>query len=185
MTPKSGNIIPTDSRYPKILRAAYEAMIYGINKALQKHEIVYFYNIAGNHDISSGVAIREVIKVAFSNNPRVIVDDSPMNIKYHLHGTNLLGFAHGDNLRMTKAGEVMAADNQHIFSQTKHRFFHFGHVHSDSVVDSRICRAESHRNLAPLNHYAFEHGYRTNGNTMKAITYHTDLGEITRQTFNL
>lgn len=47
MTPKSGNILSTDSRYPKILRSAYEALIYAVNKALIKHEQVYFLNIAG------------------------------------------------------------------------------------------------------------------------------------------
>jgi len=47
MTPKSGNILSVDSRYPKILRAAYEGLIYAVNKALEKHEIVHFYNIAG------------------------------------------------------------------------------------------------------------------------------------------
>ena len=46
-TPKSGNVLSVDSRYPKVLRAAYEALIYAVEKALQKHEIVYFYNIEG------------------------------------------------------------------------------------------------------------------------------------------
>ena len=50
LTPKSGNVLATDSRYPKVLRASYEALIYAVNKALTKHELVYFYNIAGNHD---------------------------------------------------------------------------------------------------------------------------------------
>jgi hypothetical protein len=185
MTPKSGNILSVDSRYPKILRAAYEALIYAVNKALEKHEHVYFYNIAGNHDVSTGTAIREVIRVAFKSNPRVTVDDSPMNIKYHTHGTTLLGFAHGDGLKLKDAGEAMAFDQQHVFSQTKHRFFHMGHTHKDAVVDTRLCRAESHRNLAPLNHWAFDHGYRSGAGTMKSITYHTQLGEVSRQIFNV
>lgn len=49
-TPKSGNILPTDSRFPKILKAAYHALIYAIQRALEKHEVVYFINISGNHD---------------------------------------------------------------------------------------------------------------------------------------
>jgi len=126
MTPKSGNILSVDSRYPKILRAAYESLIYAINKALEKHEIVYFYNIAGNHDISTGDAIREVIRVAFMNNPRVIVDETPRRIKYHIHGSTAIQFAHGDGMRMHQAGEVMAHDLQAIFSNTKNRYAHFG-----------------------------------------------------------
>lgn len=47
MTPKSGNVLDVDTRYPKILRAAYEGLIYAVNCALQKHELVYFYNITG------------------------------------------------------------------------------------------------------------------------------------------
>lgn len=185
MTPKSGNILDVDSRYPKILRAAYEAMIYAVQKALAKHELVYFYNIAGNHDMSTGVAIREVIRTAFRNNPRVIVDESPRNIKYHQHGTTLLQFAHGDGMRLQSCGEVMAHDCVNIFSSTVHRYAHLGHTHKDAVVDSRLCRAESHRNIASLNAWAFNHGYRRNPGTMKSITYHTEKGEISRQLYSI
>lgn len=47
MTPISGNILAVDSRYPKVLQLAYESLIYGINLALAKHELVHFYNISG------------------------------------------------------------------------------------------------------------------------------------------
>ena len=71
MTPKSGNILDVDSRYPKILRAAYESLIYAVQRALEKHDLVYFYNIPGKHDVSTGVAVSEVIRTAFRDNPRV------------------------------------------------------------------------------------------------------------------
>lgn len=180
MTPKSGNILDVDTRYPKILRAAYEALIYAINRALNKHSIVYFYNIAGNHDVNAGVAVREVIRMTFKNNPRVIVDESPRNIKYHQHGTTLLQFFHGDAMKLQAAGEVMAHDCQTIFSETVHRYAHAGHTHKDAVVDTRLCRAESHRNIASLNAWAFNHGYRCNPGTMKSITYHLTRGEHSR-----
>lgn len=185
MTPKSGNVLDVDSRYPKILRAAYESLIYGIKLALTKHELVYFYNIAGNHDVSTGVAIREVIRMAFQDNERVIVHDKPNNIKYHQHGKVLLQFAHGDSMKMRQAGETMAHDCQDIFSTTTHRFAHFGHTHKDAVIDTPLCRAESHRNLAPLNTWAYNHGYRSGIGTMKSITYHSLLGETSRQIYNV
>lgn len=185
VTPKSGHSLDVDGRYPKILRAAYESLIYGVLKALEKHELVYFYNIEGNHDISTGTAVREVIRMAFKDNPRVIVDETPLPIKYHQHGNTLLQFAHGDGLRMRDAGEVMAHDCVDIFSTTKHRYAHFGHVHKDSSVDTRLCKAESHRNLAPLNHWAFHKGFRGPLGTMKSITYSSITGEKSRQLFNV
>ena len=185
MTPKSGHILATDSRHGKVLRVAYEMLIYAINQALLKHELVYFYNIGGNHDEFTSIAVREVIRVAFLNNPRVIVDDTAMPVKYHQHGSTLIQFAHGDGMKMAKAGEVMAVDKAHIFSTTAHRFSHFGHTHVDKVIDTPICRVESHRNLPPNNHWALSMGYRRNPGTMKAITYHTDKGEITRSIYNI
>ena len=59
------------------------------------------------------------------------------------------------------------------------------HNHKDSVIDTRLCRAESHRNLAPLNHWAFDHGYRSGLGTMKSITYHTADGEVSRSIYTL
>lgn len=184
-TPTSGNPVDTDSRYPKVLRASYQSLMYAISKALEKHEIVYFYNIPGNHDIVTAHAVREVIMQAFQDNPRVIVDESPSPIKYHQHKTVLLGFAHGDGLKMNKAGETMAIDCKEIFSETDHRFFHFGHTHVDSVRDTAICKAESHRNIPPVNAWAHHKGYRRGVGTMKSITYHKDDGEISRNLFNM
>ena len=185
MTPHSGNVLAVDSRYPKILRAAYESLIYAIELALTKHKTVYFYNIAGNHDISSGDAVREVIRVKFMDNPRVIVDETPRPIKYHQHGSTLLQFAHGDGLKLHKAGEVMAHDCQDIFSSTTHRYSHFGHTHKDAVYEGPLTRAESHRNLASLNSWAYHKGFRGPLGTMKSITYHVNHGEISRSTFNV
>lgn len=184
-TPQSGHTLDVDGRFPKTLRAAYEILMYGINKALEKHNTVYFYNVAGNHDPTVGDAVREIMRVAYRNNPRVVVDDTPRPIKYHQHGRTMLQFAHGDGLKMHAAGEVMACDEPEMFAATAHRYAHFGHVHKDGVRDSRLCRAESHRNLAPLNAWAFHAGFRGPAGSMKAITYSREHGEISRNTFNV
>lgn len=185
MTPKSGHILATDSRHGKVLRVAYEMLIYAIEKALLKHELVYFYNISGNHDEFTAIAVREVIRMTFRDNPRVIVCETAMPIKYHQHGSVLLQFAHGDGMKMAKAGETLAVDCADIFSSTKYRFSHFGHSHVDKVLDSPICRVESHRNLTPNNAWAVQMGYRRSPGTMKAITYHADKGEVSRSTYNI
>ena len=185
LTPQSGNPLAVDGRFPKILRAAYSALVYAIQRALEKHEIVHFINIAGNHDMTVGHAIREVIRAVFADNPRVFIDDSPSAIKYFQHGQTLIQFAHGDGLKMRDAGEVMAHDCQDIFSSTKFRYAHFGHTHKDAVYDGRVCRSESHRNLAPLNDWAAHKGFRRQLGTMKSITYHLDKGEVSRSLYTI
>ncbi len=184
-TAKSGNPLDLSNRYPVVLRAAYESFIYAINLALLKHEVVHFVNVGGNHDNANGIAIQEIIRQTFRENPRVIVDDTAYPIKYHQHGQVLLGFAHGDMVKMNRIGETMAVDCQSIFSETTHRFAHMGHTHVDAVRDGAICKVESHRNLPPQNHWAQSAGYRRGVGTMKSITYDASLGEVSRSTFNL
>lgn len=184
-TPTSGNPLSTDGRYPKVLRLAYMALIYAIEKALLKHKVVYFINIAGNHDITTGHAVREIIAAWFKDNPRVIIDNSPSAIKYFEFGANLFQFAHGNGLKVKEAGETMAADMGHRFHITNHRFSHFGHNHKDSVLDGKICKAESHRNLAPLNDWAYQNGFRRQLGTMKSITYDINGGEVMRNIYNI
>lgn len=135
--------------------------------------------------MTTGHAVREIIRAVFKDNPRVIIDDSPSAIKYFIYDEVLLQFAHGDGMRIKDAGEVMAADCESIFSQTRFRYSHMGHNHKDSVVDGRLCRAESHRNLAPLNDWAAAKGFRRQLGTMKAITYNPHKGEIGRNLFTI
>ena len=184
-TSKSGNQLDVDSRLPKVLRIAYKALINLIDKALTKHEVVYFYNIIGNHSFVMSTAVREVILQYYRNEPRVIVCDSANPIKYHHFGQNIFQFAHGDSLKMKNAGEVLAVDCASTFSASKFRYAFFGHSHVDAVVDGRICKAESFRNIPSNNFWAHDMGYRRQLGTMKSITFKDDRGEISRNTYTV
>lgn len=184
-TPKSGNTLAVDGRYPKILKAAYMCMIELIEKALTKHREVHFINIAGNHDITSGHAIREIVSAWFKDEPRVIVHNTPSPIKYFRFEDTLLQFAHGDGMKMAQAGEVMVKHKALDYANCKFHYSHFGHNHKDSVIDSPLCRVESHRNLAPLNDWAAHNGYNRGIGTMVSITYTKGRGESNRQTFSV
>jgi len=185
MTPKSGNILDVDGRYSKVLKVAMNCMVYFVERALEKHQTVRFINISGNHDISTGYAITAFVAAWFRDEGRVVVDESPAKQKYFQFGSTLLGFAHGDALKMRDAGEVMAMHNENIWGETKNRYYHFGHTHKDAVYDGRLCKAESHRNIAPLNAWAADHGYGRGAGTMKAIVYDKNRGEDLRITCNV
>jgi hypothetical protein len=185
MTPKSGHVLDVDGRYPKILKLAMDCMVYFVERALEKHDTVHFYNISGNHDITTGYAIASFVSAWFKNEPRVHVDESPAKQKYFQFGSTLIGFAHGDGLKMRESGEVMAMHNAKNWGTTANRYFHFGHVHKDMVYDGRLCKSESHRNLAPLNAWAADNGFGRNAGTMKALIYDKKRGEDLRITYNV
>jgi len=184
-TPHSGNSLDVDGRYSDVITAAMDAMVYMVNSALKKHKLVRFINISGNHDITTGHAIRAYVVAWFRENPRVIVDNGHEDIKYHKHGNTILGFAHGDGLKMQDGGEAMVMHNPDWIESNQNRYFHFGHNHKDKVFDGRLCKSESHRNLAPLNNWASHKGFGRSAGTMKCITYHELAGEYNRGTFNV
>jgi hypothetical protein len=131
------------------------------------------------------LAVKAYVNAWYRNEPRVEVDMSGYAHKYHKHGKTLLGFAHGHEMKMHDASEVMAMHNESTFSETKHRFYHFGHNHKDKVIDGRLCKAESHRNLPPVNMWASEMGYGRGAGTMKCIVYSRDKGEVARNTYTV
>ena len=156
-----------------------------VMKALQHHEEVYFLNIAGNHDISTAHAIREVMRVAFRDNPRVIVDTSPRSQKYMKYGRALIGYAHGDGLRMSEADGTMTVDCIDVISDSVYREMHFGHNHKDKIYEGKVCKSESHRNMPSLNGWASHKGFRRQLGTMKCITYCPVNGRKGTNIFNI
>lgn len=185
MTRKSGNPLDVSGKHAQNLRAIYRSFIYAIQKALETHDEVYFINVEGNHESEQATAIREIILNKFEGHDRVHVDDTTHMVKYHKHGKVLLQFFHGDRMKPRQAGEVMVVDQKSIFSDTDHRFSHYGHVHADKLYDGPITKVESHRHLAPNNSWAYAQGYRRGCGTMKVINYHKEYGEVGRQIFNV
>lgn len=186
VTPKNKHPLTVDGRYPEILKTGYKIIINSIYKALAKHKNVIFISVAGNHDITSAIAINYIVKEHFSNNKRVIVIDEPnFDLKYYIFGKNIFGFTHGDKLKPANAGEVMALDCKEEFSKSNFRYMFFGHTHIDKVIDTPLCKCESFRNLAPLSNWASAMGYRAGAGKMVSITYNKEYGEVSRSTFNV
>ena len=60
---------------------------------------------------------------------------------------------------------------------------HGGHFHHESKKEVTGCIFETHGILAPKDAHAANHGYDSK-QTMKAIVYDKDYGEMERHTFN-
>lgn len=175
-TPKSRNVVDADGRYGKMIRVALSAMIALIDEALTKHEHVIVKSIPGNHDRATGQCIALMLVVAYKNNPRVTVEDSPSVFQYERFGNNLLGFHHGDQCKPQNFPAVMQADRRDDFAQTEHHFGHIGHFHHAQRIESSGCIVEVHRTLASNDAHAHNHGYRS-GKSAVCIVYDRKYGE--------
>ena len=181
---KSGHSLDVDTRHSKIIEVAFNLMISLIEKALTKHKYVKFLSISGNHSENSSHYLKAVVKAYFRNEPRVqVIEDSKLH-QYYQFGKVLLGYHHGHSTRgSTKLVECMLEDNLPIISDTKYRYWHIGHLHSNNkflAKEDAFCSIEIHKNLPPRDAWAAGAGFRGNIGQVKSITYHKDFGEIGR-----
>ena len=181
---KSGHSLDVDTRHSKIIEVAFNLMISLIEKALTKHKYVKFLSISGNHSENSSHYLKAVVKAYFRNEPRVqVIEDSRLH-QYYQFGKVLLGYHHGHSTKSsTKLVECMLEDNLPIISETKYRYWHIGHLHSNNkflAKEDAFCSIEIHKNLPPRDAWAAGAGFRGNIGQVKSITYHKDYGEIGR-----
>tara|TARA_R110000822_G_scaffold216820_1_gene351370 strand:+ start:545 stop:1693 length:1149 start_codon:yes stop_codon:yes gene_type:complete len=182
-TSESGHLLDSDSRYPRMVRAAIRAVRYMIRTALQHHAKVHVVVEIGNHDLSSSVFLMECLHNIYEKEDRVSIDRSPRHFHYFSHGSCLVGVHHGHGTKMANLPLIMAADRPEEWGKATHRYWWTGHIHHDSVKDHAGCRVESFRILPPADAWAANKGYRS-GRDMKAIVLHSEFGEVARHIVN-
>ena len=185
MTKRSKNVLDVDGRYPKVFRVVRDTYIDLICMALEKHEEVEVIFVKGNHDDVTSFMIQEFLSAWFRNEPRVNVDTRLTPRKYYLHGSTLLGFTHGHEMKPSACGEVMAHDCREVFHKTTHRYFSFGHMHKSTSGENVICFWEVEKNLPPSNAWATGMGFVSQMGTMRAVVYDSEHGECDRHTFSV
>jgi hypothetical protein len=183
-TARSGNALDVDTRWAKVLRIGVRIMRTLITAALQKHQFVHVVNCIGNHDEHTSQLLSVGLAAFYEDNPRVTFAEAPSKFHYHRHGSTLLGFTHGDTVKLDTLGGVMSADQSADWGVTRHRYWLTGHVHHRRVFELHGCTAESFRTLAARDAWHTGAGYRS-GRDMYAIAYHRDHGEVMRHRLDI
>lgn len=182
VTPMSGHNLDADTRFQKMVRVAIRALRQVTAMLLDKHEHVHILHAEGNHDIASSVWLRELFYAFYADEPRVTVDISADPYYVYQHGRTGLFFHHGHKKRMPSLDNVFVRKFREIYGNVDHAYGHVGHLHHDKI-ESNLMVLEQHRTLAAADAYASRHGFMS-GRDAKAITYHTDYGEVSRVTVN-
>ena len=179
VTPGHGNVLDADSRYAKVLEVGTRVLRRMVAMLLEKHERVFLFNVSGNHDDTTGICIRQIMSVAYENEPRVIVDVSPD--KYHCHefGKTSLFWHHGDKRSVANCAEVFAAKFRSVFGRTEFSYGHLGHKHSVHIKEGNLMTIEQHSTLAAPDAYCSRGGWMSK-RSASVITYHKEYGEVGR-----
>lgn len=182
VTPSSGHVLDTDTRFPHMVRTAIRVLRGLVDYALAKHKKVHLLMAEGNHDISSSIWLREAFACLYEKEPRVSMIESQSPF-YSMHlGKVMLCWHHGHKKGLTPDTALMFAQrNAEMFGATKHRYIHFGDKHHWAGKEVAGFYLEQHANLPPPDAYAIRGGWDSHSK-VNAITYHREYGEASRVT---
>jgi hypothetical protein len=182
LTPVSGNFLDVDSRFPKILKAAIDLLVFQINLLRNKHKQVTVRILPGNHDVTAAIACTYALHAWFRNDENIAIDTDPGLFWFYPFGGCLIGATHGHAAKVADMPLIMA-NRCAEWSNSKHRAIHTFHVHHKSkfVFEGGGVIAETHQSPVVQDAYHYGKGYLS-GRSMQSITYHREFGEVARST---
>lgn len=174
VTPEHGHQLDSDSRYPKMVRAAIRIVRAVIGMLLQKHSHVDVIMCDANHDPAGEVWLREMLAAFYENEPRVRVDTSPGTYSFIEHGDVSLFYHHGHRRGIKKVDSILVGKFRKLYGRTGVSYAHTGHKHSDELITTDLMKVEQHETLAAPDAYGSNW---LSGRSAKVITYHKQFGE--------
>lgn len=181
VTPMNRHLLDADGRFRKITRVAIRILRRIIDILLATHDRVHVICAEGNHDLASSGWLALMLDAIYENEPRVIVDQSPLPFYRVRFGSVFLGFHHGHMKAKESLPLLFAQQFREEWGQTAHSYLHTGHRHHFEERDVQGVRLVEHATLAARDAYAARHGYLAARQAL-AITYHEDFGEFSRLT---
>ena len=183
-TPRSGNLLDVDGRWPKVYAAGAELAMSIVDIAARKHQEVEVAFLPGNHDPDAAVTLAVALGLFYRLTPRIQVCQEPGYAWYRRFGSTLLGATHGHTMKPDRMAMMLATDRAQDWGQSKHYHVFFGHIHHETVMEIGPVRCESFQSPAARDGYNAGAGYRS-GRSLSAITFHREKGEIGRHRVNI
>ncbi|MFY0760201.1 hypothetical protein AB1K32_15125 [Metabacillus dongyingensis] len=109
-------------------RTFYEPLL---EEAIKQSNSVKVMYSKGNHDESMSWAFVQLLKAKY---PQVSFDDSMVERKAHVFGSNFIGVTHGDKARKN-LHNIFPVEFPNEWSKAKNREIHIGHIHVEDGKD--------------------------------------------------
>ena len=183
-TPNSKNLLDSDGRYSKTIRAASNVIKRTVLRMLEKHAEVWLVNVRGNHDPDAALWLNEVMRLYFEDDPRVHVFDNASKFIWWQWGKNLVVTHHGDRIKMSNLHGSIVSNLRKEWGEAEHTFVWTGHIHHKNQEEFGGALFESWNILAPADAWHAGSGYASS-RSMTCVILHKDYGEEGRLKVNV
>jgi hypothetical protein len=183
-TPNSKNLLDSDGRYSKTIRAASNVIKRTVLRMLEKHKQVWLVNVRGNHDPDAALWLNEVMRLYFEDDPRVKVFDNASKFIWWQWGKNLVVTHHGDRIKMSNLHGSIVSNLRQEWGESDHTFVWTGHIHHKNQEEYGGALFESWNILAPADAWHAGSGYAAS-RSMTCVILHKSFGEQGRLKANI
>jgi len=183
-TPNSKNLLDSDGRYSKTIRAASNVIKRTVLRMLEKHAEVWLVNVRGNHDPDAALWLNEVMRLYFEEDPRVNVFDNSSKFIWWQWGKNLVVTHHGDRIKMSNLHGSIVSNLRQEWGSSDHTFVWTGHIHHKNQEEYGGALFESWNILAPADAWHASSGYASS-RSMTCVILHKLYGEQGRLKANI
>jgi hypothetical protein len=183
-TPNSKNLLDSDGRYSKTIRAASNVIKRTVLRMLEKHAEVWLVNVRGNHDPDAALWLNEVMRLYFEEDSRVNVFDNASKFIWWRWGKNLVVTHHGDRIKMSNLHGSIVSNLRKEWGEAEHTFVWTGHIHHKNQEEYGGALFESWNILAPADAWHAGAGYASS-RSMTCVILHKDFGEEGRLKVNV
>ena len=185
ITPSSGHLLDSDTRYDRLVRCAIHSICNAIDMLLKKHKKVIVIMAEGNHDMAGSVWLRCSMERIYQDNPRVTIDDTSFPFYAYAHGDIMLAWHHGHKVKNKSLPALFSSEPRYrqMYGNAIYTYIHTGHTHQKEKDASEYGGAivERHQTLTARDSYATRGGW-VSQRAANAITYHSKKGEYSRVT---
>lgn len=183
LTPTGRNLMDADSRYPMLVEVAIRCCMRAIELLLTKHKEVHVICAEGNHDLSGAVWLRQLLRVAFTNNPRVTFDMSIMPFYATTWGNTFLGYHHGHLCSFDRmAGKFYSEPSfRKMMAGAEYIYLKRGHYHTNQQDVKDGANIEQVPTLSARSAHSARK-YTMVDRRTRSVTYDLLHGEIDRKT---
>jgi hypothetical protein len=174
-TPGHGNKLDVDGRAYKVQRTGQRILRAVVDLMKQRHEIVEYVGLPGNHDPNMSFQIAAWLSALYEGDPRVVIDDSIAPYSYREFGQTLIGAGHGHGAKEKDLPLMMAARQREAWGRTRWHQMHCGHIHHTRKIEHSGCLTWYHNTLAAKDAWHAHKGYDSE-QFLESTTYHERFG---------
>jgi len=131
----AGTLVDRDTRYHKMFEVGRGLASWMIHRCASVAPVVVPV-VPGNHDTQAVYSLGQALTWEYASDPRVTIDNAPTRRKYQRWGSNLIGYTHGNEEKISDLAQIMATERAKEWGETTCREWRIGHRHRPKQMQS-------------------------------------------------